>query len=117
MWATAAAAAKRKQWEELLAWQIKARGLPTPEREYRFDSVRGWRFDFAWRPFMVAAEVEGVTHDGGRHQRMAGFEADCEKYNAAAEAGWCLLRFSQAKVKSGYAVRAIERMLEKRRLP
>jgi very-short-patch-repair endonuclease len=116
-WAQAAAAARRRRWEDLLAWQIKARGLPTPEREHRFDPVRRWRFDFAWPAFLVAAEVEGVLPEGGRHQRMAGFEADADKYNAAAAAGWCVLRFTPAKVKAGYAVRAIEHILEKRRQP
>jgi len=116
LWTRADAAAKRRRWEELLAWHIERWGLPTPEREYRFHATRLWRFDFAWPPFLVAVEVEGTTYEGGRHQRQAGFEADVEKYAEAAKAGWTVLRFTPAKIKSGYAVRVLEDILQKRRL-
>ena len=111
VWAREEAAAKRRKWEELLAWQIKGRGLPTPEREYRFHPTRLWRFDFAFVEFRLAVEVEGTTYEGGRHQRMAGFEEDVVKYAEAALAGWVVIRFTPAKIKSGYAVRSIEHML------
>ena len=113
LWARAEAAAKRRAIEDRLAWHIKTWGLPAPEREYRFDSVRRWRFDFAWPAFLVAAEVEGLTREGGRHQRMAGFEADAEKYIAAQLAGWTVLRFTARMVRSAEAVRAIEVALER----
>lgn len=114
MWAREAAAAARRQWEEKLAQHIHAWSLPTPEREYLFHPTRLWRFDFAWPPFMLAVEVEGITSQGGRHQRFAGFEADIIKYAEAAQAGWTVLRFTPAKIKSGYAVRAIEALLQRR---
>ena len=34
--------------EDTLLWQIKAAGLPMPEREYRAVKGRMFRFDFAW---------------------------------------------------------------------
>ena len=37
-----------------------------PQREYRFDDVRKWRFDFAWPSLMFAVEVEGRER-GNRH--------------------------------------------------
>jgi len=80
-------------------------GLPEPTREYRFDSVRRWRFDFAWPALRVAVEAEGGIWTGGRHTRGAGFEADMAKYNAAAVAGWTVLRFGASAIKSGDAVR------------
>lgn len=115
--AKAEAAARRTQLEDLLAWHIKAWGLPTPEREHRFDPVRLWRLDFAWPAFMVAAEVEGLTREGGRHQRMAGFEKDAEKYTAAQLAGWTLLRFTSRMVRSAQAIRAIEIALQRAARP
>jgi hypothetical protein len=116
-WAKAEAAARRTRWEDDLAWQIKARKLPTPEREYVFHSSRAWRFDFCWPAFRVAVEVEGLVYGGGRHQRPGGYGGDLDKYNAAALAGWCLLRYDQVRVRSGYAVTEIEHALAARRQP
>lgn len=45
--------------EETLAFHLKAAKLPAPEREYRFDPERRWRFDFAWPDQMLA--VEGLS--------------------------------------------------------
>jgi len=117
LWAREAAASKRRALEELLASHIRAWGLPTPEREHRFDPVRRWRLDFAWPAFMVAAEVEGLTREGGRHQRMAGFEKDAEKYTAAQLAGWTLLRFTSRMVRSAQAIRVIEIALQRAARP
>lgn len=116
-WAREEAAARRRALEEKLAFHIHAWGLPAPEREYRFDERpdrRRWRFDFAWPAFKLAAEVEGLTAQGGRHQRIGGFEADAEKYAEAARAGWQVLRFSPGQVRSGYAVRLVQDVLAKR---
>lgn len=108
LWAREEAAAKRRELEDRLAFQIKALGLPEPQREFRFDKVRLWRFDFAWVDFSLAVEVEGAVWAGGRHTRGAGFEADVDKYNAAACLGWQVLRFTATHVRSGAAIRRIE---------
>lgn len=115
LWAREEAAARRRALEDRLDQHIRAWGLPTPEREFRFDERRRWRLDFAWPPFKLAVEVEGLTYAGGRHQRIAGFQADLEKYNAAQLAGWTLLRFGSRAVRSGFAVRAIQAALEQAR--
>lgn len=99
--------------EDRLAFQIKAFGLPEPEREYRFHPERKWRFDFAWPAYMLAAEIEGLvptwkTPGGGRHQRIGGYEDDLVKYNAAAALGWKVLRFGRSHVLSVYAIRTLE---------
>ena len=60
--------------------------------EVRFDKVRKWRFDYASKDLMIAIEVEGGVWTQGRHTRGAGFMGDMEKYNAAAAAGWTLIR-------------------------
>lgn len=72
---------------------LAARGLPEPVQEFRFHPVRKWRFDVAWESLRVAVEVDGATWAQGRHTRGAGFRADCEKTNAAAEMDWLVLRY------------------------
>lgn len=75
-------------------WNVLAKGAPEPETEHRFDATRRWRFDFAWPGKRVAVEIEGGTYANGRHNRAAGYAKDCEKYNAAIEAGWRVLRYT-----------------------
>jgi very-short-patch-repair endonuclease len=94
--------------EELLAMQIRAIKLWEPVREYKFDSIRKWRFDFAWPNLRLAIEIEGGIWTGGRHTRGKGFLDDCSKYNQAALAGWMVLRFPTEQIQSGEALRFIE---------
>ena len=98
--------------EQRLACQIRVAGLPLPETEHRFHVERRWRFDFAWPEFWLAVEVEGGTRSQGRHTRHAGFEGDCEKYNAAALAGWRVLRFTGSMVRDGRALACIEEAMK-----
>lgn len=98
--------------EEKLALHIRALDLPACEREYRFKPPRKWRFDFAWPRQRVACEVEGGVYSGGRHTRGKGFEADCEKYNAAALDGWAVLRVTTGMVNDGRAVELLRAALE-----
>ena len=97
--------------EELLEQHIRLTSLPAPEREYRFHPSRRWRFDFAWPTKKIALEVEGGIYAGGRHTRGSGFQKDAEKYNAAALAGWRVLRVTARDVKRGVALSLIERAL------
>jgi hypothetical protein len=99
--------------EDTLAFQLTAAGLPSPTREHRFAPPRKWRMDFAWPELLIALEVEGGTMTGGRHTRGGGFEADCEKYNAAALSGWLVLRVTGAMVRDGRALRAAEKAIER----
>ncbi len=75
-------------------WRQACPGLPEPEHDVRFHPVRAWRFDFVWRDAGVAVEVEGAVFQRGRHTRGAGFEGDCEKYNAALDLGFRVYRYS-----------------------
>ena len=79
-------------WEIVIATMLDEAGAGGYQREYRFDKERRWRFDFAWPEKLVALEVEGGAWIGGRHNRAAGFQADVEKYNAAAAGGWRVFR-------------------------
>jgi very-short-patch-repair endonuclease len=90
--------------EALFAQQVRALRLPEPVREYRFDAIRRWKFDFAWPAQKVAVECEGGIWTSGRHTRGAGFEVDCEKYNAATLQGWRVVRFTSGMVKNGAAI-------------
>jgi hypothetical protein len=86
-------------------------GLPVPEYEYRFDLVRKWRFDLAWPLHSVALEVEGGVWTGGRHSRGKGMIADMEKYNAAAVAGWRVLRVTPDQLLTSYTLGMLKRVL------
>ena len=97
--------------EALLAFQMKAIGLPEPIREYRFHPPRRWRFDFCFPDKKVAIECEGGTWTNGRHVRGSGFEKDVEKYNQAAIDGWIVLRFTGRMIADGTALQTIEAAL------
>lgn len=60
--------------------------------DYKFLKDRKFLIDFALLKYKIGIEVEGITKEGGRHQRMVGFMNDCEKYNLAAKEGWKILR-------------------------
>lgn len=98
--------------EERFALQVRVMHLPAPEREFLFHPTRRWKIDFAWPDREIAVEIEGGTYSGGRHVRPEGFELDCEKYNALAERGWRLFRFTSKMVKDGRAIDQIGRVLE-----
>lgn len=95
--------------EKKFLWYCKAYRLK-PEREYRFHSTRRWRFDFAWPLAQVAVELEGGSWVGGAHTRGAGFAKDCEKYNAATEMGWRIIRLTSDMI-SAEAMKQIEGMV------
>lgn len=69
---------------------------PLPEwdlcTEYVFDASRNWRFDFAFPSQKLAVEVEGRYHC-----TYAGHRKDCEKFTAAAMAGWRVMHFPAAQ--------------------
>lgn len=79
----------------VLAW-FKECGLPSPLVEYRFDSDRKWRFDFAWNEWepqcgrwkQVALECQGGLFSGGAHVRGPALLREHEKLNQAAILGW-----------------------------
>lgn len=90
-------------WVALVRAWCLAEGLPRPETEHEFHPTRGWRFDACWPSRRIALEVEGVTHAGGRHQRLSGFETDCEKYSWASVLGWTLVRATPRMIRDGRA--------------
>lgn len=97
--------------ELLFASHLRCTNLPAPVREFHFHPTRKWRTDFAWPDHRLLVEIEGGHWSGGRHTRGAGFEADCEKYNAAVQLGYRVLRFTGRMVKDGTAIRMTEQAL------
>ena len=94
-----------------LLWQLRAKEMPVPVLEHRFDFDRRWRFDLAWPDDKIAVEVEGGIWIDGRHVRGKGFEADAIKYNRAQMLGWKVFRYSTGQVKNGVAIADLEKVL------
>ena len=101
----------KSKLEDLFEWQLRVTGCPEHVREYRFDAVRRWRFDFAWPERLFAVEIDGGEYVQGRHMRSAGARADNVKMNTAAAQGWTVHRWTGSQVKSGQAVAATEAFL------
>ncbi|MBU3681616.1 MAG: hypothetical protein FGM16_06730 [Flavobacterium sp.] len=86
-------------------------GMNCPESEWKFHDKRKWKFDFAFVQHKVAIEIEGGVWSNGRHTRGSGFVKDMEKYNAAAELGWRLLRFTPSDLGKNSTYEQIKRTL------
>ena len=97
--------------EARLFEQLARCGVPAPEREYRFDDERGWRFDLAWPAFKLAVEVQGAIWTGGSHGRGSGIERDYAKINAAQIAGWRVLQYGKSAIEDGTAIYQIRKAL------
>ncbi len=97
--------------ERLLLAQLRTRGLPDPIPQFIFAPRRRWRFDFAWPSLRLAVEAEGGVWTNGRHNRPHGIQEDMRKYNAASIQGWMLLRYPEARIRSGQAVDEIEAVI------
>ncbi|MGL5841821.1 MAG: hypothetical protein ACRCYK_08480 [Aeromonas hydrophila] len=76
-------------------------GFPDPATELLFHPKRKWRLDFAWPANMIALEVHGGIHSGGRHTRGRGFVEDRAKMNEAALLGWTVIEATPEHIKSG----------------
>jgi very-short-patch-repair endonuclease len=96
--------------EEDMALQIRAAGLPTPEREAMVIPGRRFRADFAWRDAAVVLEIEGgifaQRNRGGTsgHSSAAGILRDIEKSNLYTIHGWRLIRAAAPHVRNGEAI-------------
>ena len=103
----------QSELEELFAFQVKAAGLPEPEREVCVIPGRKFRFDFAWTEphHRLLVEVNGGTYTKGAHSTGQGIARDYEKANLAVLQGWRVLSFDGKAVKSGEAVEVIRKAL------
>jgi len=87
-------------------------GIPEPMEEHRFHPVRKWRFDYSFVDVKIAVEIEGAAWVQGRHTRGSGFVKDVEKYNAAIELGWTLLRYQPGLVDYQQIKRVYDKLKE-----
>jgi len=100
--------------ESEFALLLEAHAITGFMPEYLFHPIRRWRFDFAHPGTMVAIEIEGGTWGYrdrltgqmkvGRHATGKGMADDMEKYNAAAELGWRVLRYTPEMSRKQEAV-------------
>ena len=97
--------------EEVLAFQIKAKRLPPPDREYPAIPGRRFRFDFAWPIEKLLVEVQGGTWIKGGHSTGVGIARDCEKGCIAVVQGWRVLHVTRDQIEAGKAIRWIEDIL------
>lgn len=84
--------------ERQFADMWKMLGGPELEREFRFETMRRWRADFAHLASRTLIEIEGW----GRHQRWQGYHDDIEKYNYATMLGYSLIRLSANMLTPDY---------------
>lgn len=91
----------------LRLWQ--ALGGPPLDQEAKVAEGRRWRFDFCHAPSLTAIEIEGGTWSKGRHNRGSGYQADCEKYNAAALLGFSIFRLTGDMISTPHIQPIIER--------
>lgn len=103
---------EKQKYEAALDLALRALQFPAYQREYRFDSVRLWRLDFAWPERKVAVEVEGGIwrRGGGAHSHPTNILRDIEKHNAYTLAGWKVYRVTGEMVKQGTAVDLLQKV-------
>lgn len=96
---------KKAQQVDTLHQRVLAQlvGFPDPTTELVFHTKRRWRLDYAWPTHMIALEVHGGIHSGGRHTRGKGFVGDRAKMNEAALLGWTVIEVTPEHIKSGRA--------------
>lgn len=65
--------------------------------EYKFDSVRKFKFDYANLRLKIAIEMEGGIFTGTGHAKIGKYLKDMEKYNMAQIKGWVILRYAHGQ--------------------
>lgn len=95
--------AKKAQQADALHGKVLGQlvGFPDPATELVFHPKRRWRLDFAWPTHMIAVEIHGGIHSGGRHTRGKGFVEDRAKMNEAALLGWTVIEATPEHIQSG----------------
>lgn len=107
----------RPDYEEELAFSMRAQRLPRFERQYYFAKELGRRFaaDFAWPKYKLLVEVQGGIWrpGGGAHSHPLDIERDVERQQYVAILRWTVLPVLPKEVRNGHAVELILMVLEK----
>ena len=85
-------------------FQIKAAGLPLPREQYRIDTERRFRWDYAWPEMLLAVEINGGTWVKSGHTTGKGIARDAEKINLATLRGYHTLVFTAEMIRDGRAL-------------
>lgn len=96
---TAEPSKKESEIERRFAQQIRAAGLPEPEREYYHITGRNFTLDFAWPAIKLGVEVQGMAH-----RIKSKFHADMEKRILAQMGGWLVMEISGDMVRHDTAI-------------
>jgi hypothetical protein len=106
---------EENEGENLFAFQIKAMGLPAPERQYKFAESLGRKFmaDFCFVDHKLIVEISGGLWipGGGAHSRPKKIEQDMERQQYAAYLGFLMMAFTPDQVFSGYAIEWTQKVL------
>lgn len=78
----------------LLGAMLRARYGKELRAEFRFCPGRRFRADWYIPSLNVLIEYEGIFAAKSRHTSLAGYSADCEKYNLAQIMGFKVLRYT-----------------------
>jgi hypothetical protein len=87
------------------------------EREFYFARPRKWRSDWRVTGSKLLVEYEGglFMESGGAHKAVGNILRDIEKYNAAAIAGWTVIRVTPKFIPDGQALKWVEDALKSSR--
>lgn len=85
---------KQKPWIEFQLKQWAQKNNITLSTEFKFHPERKWRFDWCFEDLKIAIEYEGIFSAKSRHTTHTGFTGDINKYNAAQQSGWTVLRYT-----------------------
>lgn len=108
------AAVKQKDTTDLFTVYVKSELGAELVREYLFHPTRKWRFDYALPALRIAVECDGGVWTGGRHVSPQGYVKDMEKFNAAAELGWVVLKFTPQQLVTIGTIETLRNTISKR---
>lgn len=91
---------KTKEWITKNLWHWARANKQELITEHEFHPERNWRFDWALPGLKAGIEYEGLMSEKSRHTTISGFTGDAEKYNAAQQLGWKVLRYTAKNYKS-----------------
>ena len=80
--------------------------------EFRFDSVRRFKFDYGHLRMKIAVEMEGGIYTGTGHAKIGRYLSDMQKYNLAQLKGWIVLRYGYGQ--ENLIVNDIKKAIDKR---
>jgi very-short-patch-repair endonuclease len=104
---------KQSELEELFAQQVKDRGLPEPSREEVIIPGRKHRYDFCWKRYRLAVEINGGTHTKSGHTTHAGITRDYWKVRRAQDNNWIIYPFTGDDVKDSVAIDEVAEHIDK----